>query len=124
MSYIDDIESHGFAVLEDFVDDQTLDLLFQELANASIDKVKSRREGKAFAIRDLLNVLPFARTLANSSSCRSIVEPILGSAARVVRGIYFDKTRTKDWPDEFERRVAEIAAALQKPRSPLFVESF
>lgn len=59
MSYLDDIESHGFAVFEDFVNSETIELLFQELANARIDKVKSRRDGKAFGIRDLLNVVPF-----------------------------------------------------------------
>jgi len=31
---------------------------------------------------------------------------------------------TAERPEEFKRRVAEIAAALQKPKSPLFVESF
>lgn len=31
---------------------------------------------------------------------------------------------TADRPEEFKKRVAEIAAALQKPKSPLFVESF
>ncbi len=97
VSYPDDIERHGFAVFEDFVDYETLDLLFQELANARTDKVKSRRDGKAFGIRDLLNVVPFTRALANNSSCRSIVEPILGSTARVVRGIYFDKHKNANW---------------------------
>lgn len=31
---------------------------------------------------------------------------------------------TRDRPEEFKKRVVEIAAALQKPKSPLFVESF
>jgi hypothetical protein len=31
---------------------------------------------------------------------------------------------TEDRPEEFKKRVAEIAAALRKPKSPLFVESF
>jgi hypothetical protein len=31
---------------------------------------------------------------------------------------------TADRPEEFKKRVAEVAAALQKPKSPLFVESF
>ena len=97
VSYPDDIERHGFAVFEDFVDYEALDLLFQELANARIDKVKSRKDGKAYGMRDLLNVVPFTRALANNSSCRSIVEPILGSTARVVRGIYFDKHKNANW---------------------------
>jgi hypothetical protein len=31
---------------------------------------------------------------------------------------------TEERPEEFKKQVAEIAAALQKPKSPLFVESF
>lgn len=97
VSYLNDIERHGFAVFEDSLNSETLELLFQELANARIDKVQSRRDGKAYGVRDLLNVVPFIRALANNSTCRSIVEPILGSTARVVRGIYFDKHKNANW---------------------------
>lgn len=37
MSYLDDIERHGFAVFEDFIDHDSLEHLLQELANARID---------------------------------------------------------------------------------------
>jgi ectoine hydroxylase-related dioxygenase (phytanoyl-CoA dioxygenase family) len=44
-----------------------------------------------------LNVVPSTRELANSFVCRELVEPVLGSAARVVRGVYFDKHREANW---------------------------
>jgi ectoine hydroxylase-related dioxygenase (phytanoyl-CoA dioxygenase family) len=97
MSYVDDIECYGFAVLEDVVDSETINLLLDAVANAKIDSLYSQRAGKIFGIRNLLNVVPFTRELANSATCRSIVEPILGSAARVVRGIYFDKHKNANW---------------------------
>ena len=97
MTYVDDVASHGFAVLEDVVDSETVSILLQEAANARIDNLDGQRAGKAFGIRNLLNVVPFTRDLANSSACRSIVEPILGSNARVVRGIYFDKHKDANW---------------------------
>jgi hypothetical protein len=50
VSYLDDIERHGFAVFEDFVDSETLEHLLQELANARIDMVESQRGGKSFGI--------------------------------------------------------------------------
>jgi hypothetical protein len=42
VSYLDDIERHGFAVFEDFVDSETLEHLLQELAIARIDKCLTR----------------------------------------------------------------------------------
>ena len=95
MSYIDDIASNGFAVLDDVVDSGTVSLLLQEVTNVKIDKLE--RAGKAFGIRNLLNVVPFTRDLANNHTFRSIVESILGSNARIVRGIYFDKHRDANW---------------------------
>src|SRR6267378_3304180 len=46
---------------------------------------------------NLLNVLPAARALAYSPVMRSLVEPVLGSRARVIRGIYFDKHQEANW---------------------------
>jgi ectoine hydroxylase-related dioxygenase (phytanoyl-CoA dioxygenase family) len=97
VGYVENIERHGFAVLENFVGSETIDLLLKELANPRIDEVESQRYRKAFGIRDLLNVVPFTRALANNSSCRAIVERVLGSTARVVRGIYFDKHENANW---------------------------
>ena len=96
MTYVDDIASHGFAVLENVVNPETISALLREVANARID-LESQRAGKAFGIRNLLNVVPFTRELANNAICRSLIEPILGSTARVVRGIYFDKHKDANW---------------------------
>ena len=51
MSYINDLEHYGFAVLEDFVDSATIEVFLQELANISSDSLQSQRAGKAFAMR-------------------------------------------------------------------------
>jgi hypothetical protein len=96
-SYVEDIAQNGYAVLPGFLSSETVTVALDALAIARIDNGGSQRAGKAFGIRDLLNVVPFTRELANSSSCRSVVEPILGSAARVVRGIYFDKHKDANW---------------------------
>ena len=96
-NYVDEITKQGFAVVADVIDKQTVSRLLQALANTSIEHVESRRAGKAFGIRNLLNVVPFTRDLANSTACKSLVGPVLGSNARVVRGIYFDKHRDANW---------------------------
>jgi hypothetical protein len=90
------IANDGFAVVEHVVDAETISSLLHALATIRLDGA-SQRAGKAFGIRNLLNVVPVARELAQSSACRRLVEPILGNSARVVRGVYFDKHRDANW---------------------------
>jgi ectoine hydroxylase-related dioxygenase (phytanoyl-CoA dioxygenase family) len=96
-NYVDEITKRGFAVVENVIDAETVSTLLRALANTRIDRVESQRAGKAFGIRNLLNVVPVTRNLAHSPACKSLVEPILGSNARVVRGIYFDKHPDANW---------------------------
>ena len=91
------IANEGFAIWEDYIDARTVETLLQELEHAGVDRLGSRRAGKAFGLRDLMNVVPFTRTFANSTTLLSLVEPVLGRGARVVRGIYFDKHRDANW---------------------------
>ena len=96
-SYVEDIANDGFAVVQELLDSETIHIILEALANARIENGESQRAGKVFGIRNLLNVVPFTRALANNAACRSLVEPILGSTARVVRGIYFDKHEDANW---------------------------
>ena len=96
-TYVDDVERDGYAIVPEFLDSKTIDGVLEALANAKIDNGKGRRAGKFFGIRNLFNVVPFTRDLANNPVCRSIVEPILGSSTRVIRGIYFDKHQDANW---------------------------
>ena len=89
--YLDDVERNGFAVIEHFVDSKTVDSLLGELANAGVNNLGSQRSGRVFGLRNLLYAVPFTRTFANSASLRSLVEPILGSSARVVSGLKSDR---------------------------------
>ncbi len=88
MNYVDNIANQGFAVREGVVDAAMIEALKREL---------DRRAGRAFGLRDLMNVVPFTRTFANSAALMSLVEPVLGRGARVVRGIYFDKHKDANW---------------------------
>lgn len=97
MSNVDDITHSGFAILPEFLDSKALSSILDALSLAKLDDSASQRAGKAFGIRNLFNVVPFTRDLANSSLCRSIIEPVLGPNTRVVRGIYFDKHKDANW---------------------------
>lgn len=95
--YVEDVELHGFVVVTRFLDSETASVAIEALGSARIHVGEGQRAGKAFGIRNLLNVVPFTRELANSTACRALVEPILGREARVVRGIYFDKHKDANW---------------------------
>ncbi|HEY0729420.1 MAG TPA: hypothetical protein VGD38_15175, partial [Pyrinomonadaceae bacterium] len=100
MSYVDDIAHDGFAIFEEFLDAGNVSLFLDALANARLETGAENgvyERTKAFGIRNLLNVVPFTRELANSSLCKSLIEPVLGPDARVVRGIYFDKHKDANW---------------------------
>ena len=97
MSYTGEIERDGFAILENAVDSHTLIVLEKELQHLEIDHLASQRAGKAFGLRNLTSAVPVTRELANSNALRSIVQPVLGDTARVVRTIYFDKHKDANW---------------------------
>ena len=79
------------------------------LSSAEVDRVlhaldrvpgvtsAGKRPQSNYAIRDLFNVLPEARRLAESDAVRSLVERVLHPNAFVVRGLLFDKTRDANW---------------------------
>jgi ectoine hydroxylase-related dioxygenase (phytanoyl-CoA dioxygenase family) len=95
--YVEAVERDGYAIITGCVDNTTVDGLLAELRDIGADEAVSRRAGRAFGIRNLLNVLPSARALADSPHLLALVEPILGTEARVVRGIYFDKHADANW---------------------------
>ena len=97
MSYVEEIAQDGYAIVQELLDSETINSVFEALSNVKIDGGDGQRTGKFYGIRNLLNVVPFTRDLANNAACRSIVEPVLGRSARVVRGIYFDKHEDANW---------------------------
>jgi ectoine hydroxylase-related dioxygenase (phytanoyl-CoA dioxygenase family) len=97
IGYNEAVKGDGYAIIPDCIDDHTINSILAELEDVSTSDAVNHRAGRAFGIRNLLNVLPSARTLANSVNLRSLIEQVLGSEHRVVRGIYFDKHRDANW---------------------------
>ncbi|NEP45880.1 MAG: phytanoyl-CoA dioxygenase family protein, partial [Okeania sp. SIO2H7] len=52
---------------------------------------------KNYGIRRLLEKVPAVRLLCQKPQLRALIEPILGTNAFAVRGIFFDKTPTANW---------------------------
>jgi len=96
-SFAEKIATDGFAIIPGVLDSATISSLLAQLERVAVNETVKRRGQSYFGIRDLLNAVPSVRDLAESSHIRSIVEPIVGERAKVVRGIFFDKTPEANW---------------------------
>lgn len=112
-SFAEKIASDGFAIIPGILDSLTVYSLLAQLEKVTVNEAVKRRGQSYFGIRNLLNAVPAVRDLAESSHIRSIVEPIAGERARVVRGIFFDKTPDANWKVAWHQDVA-IAVREQK----------
>jgi ectoine hydroxylase-related dioxygenase (phytanoyl-CoA dioxygenase family) len=97
MKSISEFESLGFTLILDFLEPETIEFLAATLETIEFGKETKKRGEAAFGIRNLLNVVPEIRNLAESNRLKELVESILGTQARVVRGIFFDKTPEANW---------------------------
>ena len=90
------LRESGFLVLPRVFGPQDLEYL--ETALSLVPRADGvRHRGETYAIRNLLEVCPAVRNLAESSEIRSLVEPVLGNYAFPVRGLLFDKTAEANW---------------------------
>lgn len=95
------LEMSGFAVVENAVAEGQIEALLAAVQSATWEVADDdsllKRGETNYAIRDLLEAVPAVRNFADSSALRKLVEPVLGSAAFVVRGILFDKQPGANW---------------------------
>jgi ectoine hydroxylase-related dioxygenase (phytanoyl-CoA dioxygenase family) len=92
-----EIEVNGFRIVDNHLDRDSLASLPEVIETLLQDIADLNLTADRAGIRNLLELVPSVRTLAQSSEIRSLVEPILGDNARVVRGIFFDKQPTANW---------------------------
>jgi ectoine hydroxylase-related dioxygenase (phytanoyl-CoA dioxygenase family) len=85
-----EIESNGFTTIDPYLNLDSVDLLIKAIDDLNLSP------GRA-GIRNLLELSPYIRKLAQGQEICSLVEPILGDKVRVVRGIFFDKQPTANW---------------------------
>jgi ectoine hydroxylase-related dioxygenase (phytanoyl-CoA dioxygenase family) len=84
------IEENGFATIDAYLDLDSIERLIVDIAALNIPPSRA-------GIRNLLDLVPSVRRLSQCQEIRSLVEPILGDTARVVRGIFFDKQPHANW---------------------------
>lgn len=91
-----EVELSGFAILEDTLPIRSVAALLRALEEVN-SAICIREGGGIFALRNLLDVAPATRQLAQSTELRNLVEPVLGPDFFAVRGILFDKIPGANW---------------------------
>ena len=96
-TYSEEIQAIGFAIIPGLLDSEGIARIIEQLTTVPRSDSTKQRGESYFGIRNLLSIVPSLKDLASSAAIRSLVEPIAGPKARVVRGIFFDKTPEANW---------------------------
>ncbi len=91
------IDELGFAKYPQIVDDKQIENLLASLSELRNSSSVREKKGAAYGVRNLLNLLPDIREIAESDMVKNLVEIILGAKAKPVRAIFFDKTPEANW---------------------------
>lgn len=92
------LKSDGFAIVEGVVPAPAVKSLTDAIAAITSMGGDSHARGtRVYAVRNLIALVPAVRVLAASDAICALVTPILGAAARAVRGLLFDKTPGANW---------------------------
>ncbi len=91
------VERDGFALVPGVIGSEEIADLIAAVERAYAGPTALKRGASVYGLRDLLDRVPAVRSLAGSGAVRSLVEPVLGPGAFVVRGLWFDKTAEANW---------------------------
>jgi hypothetical protein len=90
-------EQHGFAAVDDVLDDQVVDALREAIAIATKSRSAHRKGGVSYGLRNLLDQVPAVLELTTTPAIRALITPVLGPAAFAVKGTLFDKVAEANW---------------------------
>ena len=102
MDILSSIEREGFTIVPGLLDEDSRLALLSE-----IDGLLSESPA---GVRGLAAKVPSVNTLADSPAIRSLVTPVLGSDAQLVRSILFNKSEDANWQVAWHQDLA-IAVA-------------
>lgn len=104
-------EENGYYLIEHVLNQEHINLIIEEL-NVFSKGINN------YGIRDLMNKRPFIRKLAMSTPLLAIAKKILGSNAKPVRSVFFDKVPNANWNVAWHQDTA--IAVKEKINSPGF----
>lgn len=97
MSLRKEIEEFGFANFPNIIDEKQIENLLESLTKLNTSSAVRKKKGATYGVRNLLNLVPEIRALAESEKVKNLIESILEMGAKPVRAIYFNKTPEANW---------------------------
>lgn len=95
------LEIDGFAIVPGVFDEHELacmrDMLSSGGATEHSAKSVKRRRANTYAIREPAELFPVVAGLAQDSRILDLLRPVLGQTPRLVRSLFFDKSRSANW---------------------------
>jgi ectoine hydroxylase-related dioxygenase (phytanoyl-CoA dioxygenase family) len=87
----------GFAIIPSVIPRERVAELIDAVHGIGTETGVRGKAGATYAVRRLCEIVPAARRLSTSAEIRSLIEPFLGTSARVVRSLLFDKNPAANW---------------------------
>jgi hypothetical protein len=97
MSLRKEIDEFGFAKFPNILGEKQIEKLLENLTKLNASSAVREKNGATYGIRNLLNLVPAIRGLAESEKVKNLAESVLGEGAKPVRAIYFDKIPEANW---------------------------
>jgi ectoine hydroxylase-related dioxygenase (phytanoyl-CoA dioxygenase family) len=91
------LEKDGYTICTGVADAHVVQELLDATAAVSPGAAVRAKDARVHAVRNLMSAVPAVRRFAESPAARAAVMPILGTGAKVVRAILFDKTPGANW---------------------------
>lgn len=92
-----ELEEKGFFILKKALGEETISFLIDALSGLKPSNTAVRQNREVYGVRDLLNLSSRIREFSESETVRQIAGSFLGTSAKIVRAIYFDKTPEANW---------------------------
>lgn len=109
--YREEIEKFGFAVVPQIINDKQVENLIASLSK--INTFSNEKIGSFYGIRNLLNLSPEVRKLAENKKVKDLIENLIGKSAQPVRAIFFDKTSDVNWRVQWHQ---DLTIAVKEKR--------
>ncbi len=91
------IQTLGYYLWESMISQDKAILLLEGIEHANLDLHARKKDGKVYALRNILNCIPIVRETAIGETIFPVVRAILGQHARPVKATLFDKTAEANW---------------------------
>ncbi|MDQ3800604.1 MAG: phytanoyl-CoA dioxygenase family protein [Acidobacteriota bacterium] len=105
-----ELNENGFAMLKGVLDEETILSLRRELSAVAAREKNAKASG---GIRNLLNLSAGIKEFSESVLVRNAAESVPGKEAKVVRAIFFNKTREANWKVPWHQ---DLTIAVRKRR--------